>query len=64
MKGVRSSESGPWSLVAIENKKVIGQRTDIRIKEMLPAEYESLHTQYPNAKIHIEDGTGQVVWTN
>ena len=64
MKGVKSSESGPWSLVAIENKKVIGQKIDIRIKEMLPAEYEALHTQYPNAKIHIEDGTGQVVWTN
>lgn len=62
MKGVRASETGPWSLVAIENKKVVGQKIDIRVADMLPAHFEAMRKEYPKAKIHIEDGTGQVVW--
>ncbi len=62
MKGVRSSESGPWSIVAIENKKVVGQKIDIKIQDMIPAHYEAMRKEYPKAKIHIEDGTGAVVW--
>lgn len=62
MKGVKAGESGPWSLVAIENNKVIGQRIDIKIKDILPAEFEALRKEFPKAKIHIEDSTGGVVW--
>jgi hypothetical protein len=62
MKGVKTSESGPWSLVAIENGKVVGQKIDIRIKDMLPAHFEAMRKEFPRAKIHIEDGTGMVVW--
>jgi hypothetical protein len=62
MQGVRSSETGPWSIVAIENKKVVGQKIDIRIQDMIPAYYEAMRKEFPRAKIHIEDGTGMVVW--
>jgi len=62
MKGVRSSETGPWSIVAIENRKVVGQKVDIKIQEIIPAHYEAMKREYPKAKIHIEDGTGAVVW--
>ena len=62
MKGVKASESGPWSIVAIENNKVVGQKNDIKIKDMLPAYFEAMRKEFPKAKIHIEDGTGMVVW--
>lgn len=62
MKGVKSGDSGPWSLVAHENGKVVGQHNDIIIKDMLPAHFEALRKEYPRAKIHIEDGGGMVVW--
>ena len=62
MQGVRSSETGPWSIVAIENKKVVGQKIDIRIQDLIPAHYEAMRKEFPRAKIHIEDGTGMVVW--
>jgi len=62
MKGVKASESGPWSIVAIENNKVIGQKNDVKIKDMLPAHFEAMRKEFPKAKIHIEDGTGMVVW--
>lgn len=65
MQGVRSgSLSGPWSLVATQNGKVIGQDYDIKIKELIPAKYEAMKTQFPNSSIHIEDDGGQVVWSN
>lgn len=64
MKGVKSSETGPWSLVAIDNKKVVGQKIDIRTPDIIPAHYEAMRKEYPNAKIHIEDGTGAVVWNS
>lgn len=62
MKGVKAGESGPWSLVAIENNKVVGQKNDIKVREILPAEFEAIRKEYPKAKIHIEDSTGGVVW--
>lgn len=62
MKGVKTSESGPWSLVAHENGKVVGQKIDIRFKDALPAHFEAMRKEFPKAKIHIEDGTGMVVW--
>lgn len=62
MKGVRAGDSGPWSLVAIENKKVVAQQNDIKIKDTLPAHFEAMRKEHPKAKIHIEDGGGMVVW--
>jgi hypothetical protein len=62
MKGVKAGESGPWSLVAIEYNKVVGQKNSIKVRDILPAEFEEFRKQYPRAKIHIEDSTGGVVW--
>jgi hypothetical protein len=62
MKGVKAGESGPWSIVAIENGKVVGQKIDIKIKDMLPAHFEEMRKEFPKAKFHIEDSTGGVVW--
>ena len=62
MQGVRSSETGPWSIVAIQDRKVVGQSIDIRIQDLIPAKYEALKKEFPKAKLHIEDGTGMVVW--
>ena len=62
MKGVKRSETGPWSLVAIQDRKVVGQKNDIRIADILPAHFEAMRKEFPKAKIHIEDGTGMVVW--
>ena len=64
MKGVKSSETGPWSLVAIDNKRVVGQKIDIRTADIIPAHYEAMRKEFPKAKIHVEDGTGAVVWTS
>jgi hypothetical protein len=62
MKDVRAGGSGPWSLVGIENNKVVAQKIDIKDKNLLPAHFESMRKDNPKAKIHIEDGGGQVVW--
>ena len=62
MQGVRASETGPWSIVAIQDRKVVGQSIDIRIQDLIPAKYEALKKELPKAKLHIEDGTGMVVW--
>jgi hypothetical protein len=62
MQGVRSSETGPWSIVAIQDRKVVGQSIDIKIQDLIPAKYEGLKKEFPKAKLHIEDGTGMVVW--
>jgi hypothetical protein len=63
MKGVKASESGPWTLIAVQDRKVVGQKVDIRIKDLLPAQFEAMRKEFPRAKIHIEDGTGMVVWS-
>lgn len=62
MKGIRAGDSGPWSLIGIENKKVTAQTIGIKIKEMLLAEFEAMRREHPRVKIHIEDGGGMVVW--
>ena len=61
MKGVRQGET-PFSLVAIEGNKVVGQDINIRIPDIIPAKYEAIKKQFPNAIIAIEDGTGMRVW--
>jgi len=63
MKGVRAGGSGPWSIVAIQDRKVVGQSIDIKIQDLIPAKYEALKKEFPKAKLHIEDGGGGVVWT-
>jgi hypothetical protein len=62
MKGVKAGDGGPWSIVAIEYNKVVGQSNDIKIRDLIPAKYEALKKEFPRAKFHIEDGGGQVVW--
>ena len=62
MKGVRAGEGGPWSIVAIEGSKVVGQSIDIKIQDLIPAKYEALKKEFPRAKFHIEDAGGGVVW--
>jgi hypothetical protein len=63
MKGVRAGGSGPWSIVAIQDRKVVGQSIDIKTPDLIPAKYEALKREFPKAKLHIEDGGGMVVWT-
>jgi hypothetical protein len=62
MKGVKSNGSGPWSIVAIENNKVVNQEININIPQMIPAHYEAMKRKYPNARIRIENGEGMIVW--
>jgi predicted CopG family antitoxin len=62
MQDVRKGGSGPWSLVGIENNKVVAQKNNIKDKNLLPAHFEAIRRENPKAKIHIEDAGGQVVW--
>jgi len=62
MQDVRKGGSGPWSLVGIENKKVVAQKINIKDKNLLPAHFEAMRKEHPRAKIHIEDAGGQIVW--
>jgi hypothetical protein len=41
MKGIKGGGSGPWTIVAIDNKKVIGQEI-VKTKDAIPAHYESM----------------------
>ena len=61
MKGVKAGESGPWSIVAIEYNKVVGQEI-VDIRDLLPAKFEAMRKEFPRAKFHIEDAGGGVVW--
>lgn len=64
MKGVKSGDSGPWTIVATDQKKVVGQDIGIKVRDAIPAHFEEMKKKYPKAKLHIEDGGGQVVWVN
>ena len=33
MKGVKAGNGGPWSIVAIQDRKVVGQSIDIKIQD-------------------------------
>jgi hypothetical protein len=63
MKGVKSGDSGPWSIIATSGPKVVGQDVDIKSNQLIPAHYEDMKKKYPKAKIHIEDAGGGVVWS-
>lgn len=62
MDAVKKGNSGPWSIVAIKDNKVIGQKIEIKIKDAIPAHYEGMVEKYPKAIFRIEDSTGQIVW--
>ena len=62
MKGINKSETGPWSIIATNRKKVIAQKIGIIIPDSIPAHYEAMAKEFPDAKIHIEDATGKIVW--
>lgn len=69
MKSVKKGHS-PYSLIVIDPNqnypkgKVVKQDIDIKIPEIIPAKYEALRKEFPNAIIHLEDGTGKLLWTN
>ena len=62
MKGVKTGDNGPWSIVALEYGKVVGQSNDIKIRDLIPAKYEDMKRKYTKAKFHIEDAGGTTVW--
>jgi len=62
MKGVRKgSKSGPWSIVSIENGKVVNQEL-VDIMDAIPAHYEDVKKKFPKAKMSIEDNEGLSVY--
>jgi dephospho-CoA kinase/uncharacterized protein YoaH (UPF0181 family) len=55
MKAVKSAKSsGPWSVVAIKNKKVIAQEL-VKVRDQLPATFKVMKKENPGAYISIED---------
>ena len=63
MAGVKKgSQSGPWTIVIIQNKKVIHQEP-VKYRDAIPAHYESVKKQFRNASLAIEDKTGQIVYS-
>ena len=63
MAGVKKgSQSGPWTIVIIQNKKVIHQEP-VKYRDAIPAHYESMKREFRNASLAIEDKTGQIVYS-
>ena len=63
MKGVRGgSLSGPWTIVIIQNKKVVHQEP-VKIKDAIPASYEAMKRKFGSANLAIEDNTGKIVYS-
>ena len=58
----KGSQSGPWTIVVIKNKKVVHQK-DIKFRDAIPAHYEDIKKQFKGATLGIEDGSGQMVYT-
>ena len=62
MKGVRKgAKAGPWAIVSIENGKVVNQDL-VSIMDAIPAHYEAVKKEFPNAKLSIEDNEGLIVY--
>jgi hypothetical protein len=62
MAGVRKgSQSGPWTIVIIQNKKVIHQEP-VKYRDAIPAAYEAMKRKFRNANLGIEDNSGQIVY--
>ena len=63
MAGVRKgSQSGPWTIVIIQNKRVTHQQP-VKIKDSIPAHYEAMKREYRNATLAIEDNSGKIVYS-
>ena len=63
MAGVRKgNQSGPWTIVIIQNKKVIHQEP-VKVKDAIPASYEGMKRKFRNAVLSIEDKQGQIVYS-
>jgi hypothetical protein len=63
MAGVRKgSQSGSWTIVVIKNNKVIHQK-DVKFRDAIPAHYEDIKKKFKGATLGIEDGSGQMVYT-
>jgi len=62
MAGVKKgSQSGPWTFVIIQNKKVIHQER-VNYRDSIPAHYESLKKEFRNGFLAIEDNSGKIVY--
>ena len=62
MRGVRKSPQPPFTIVAIQNGKVVDQSTGITIADAIPAHYEAMKKKFPSANISIENGEGLSVF--
>ncbi len=54
--------SYPVTLVAIEKGKVVDQKL-VGTPQIVPAAFNEMQKEYPNAKISVESKTGQIVFT-
>jgi len=62
MAGVKKgSQSGPWTIVIIRNKKVIHQEP-VKYRDAIPAHYEDVKKQFRNGFLAIEDNSGKIVY--
>ena len=52
---------GPFSIIAIEDNKVVKQEIDIKDYRLIPAYYREMEKEYPNAKIRVENGEGHTI---
>ncbi len=62
MQGVRKNPQGPFSVVAIDNGKVVMQKISITDPQIIPAHYEDIKRKHPSARISIENGDGLSVY--
>jgi hypothetical protein len=60
MKNIKKFET-PFTVVVIENNKVIDQKHSIKDWRLIPAYYREMLKKYPNATVHVEDGGGRRV---
>tara|TARA_Y100000389_G_scaffold135643_1_gene133162 strand:+ start:5026 stop:7101 length:2076 start_codon:yes stop_codon:yes gene_type:complete len=52
---------GPFSIIAIEDNKVVKQEIDIKDYRLIPAYYREMEKEYLNAKIRVENGEGHTI---
>jgi hypothetical protein len=63
MMGVRKgSQSGPWTIVIIKDKRVVHQEP-VKIKDAIPASYEAMKKKFRGATLSIEDNHGHIVYS-
>lgn len=64
IKAAKSGKS-PYALVVVDKskEKVLKQEINIENFEAIPAHYEALRKDFPNALIHLEDSEGKRLWS-